>query len=196
MPRVPAPARSGDFSDSIAVFPFENAGGAPELEYLSDGITETIINSLSRLRRLRVVPRTTMFRNRGRTDDPIQTGRELRARAVLIGRVSERAGDLIVDVELVDTAHESQLWGEKYNRSLSDILTVQGEIASEVSNTLRLQLSGQEGEYPAPHPTRNLEAYHLLIKGSYYANKWTPDPCTRKLGHPPRAGVFGSATFP
>jgi serine/threonine protein kinase/Flp pilus assembly protein TadD len=168
-------SRSPEFADSIAVFPFENAGREPDKQYLSDGITETIINSLARLRHLRVVPRTTMFRYRDRATDPIQAGRELRAHAVLTGRVAERGDQLIVDAELVDTAQESQLWGEKYTRSLSDILAVQEEIASEVSKRLRLQLSDEENKRLIRRPTQNREAYHLSAKGWYYANKWTPE---------------------
>jgi non-specific serine/threonine protein kinase len=168
-------SRSPEFVDSIAVFPFENSGRNPDKEYLSDGITETIINSLARLRRLRVVPRTTMFRYRDRAVDPIQAGRELCARAVLTGRVVERGDRLIVDAELIDIAQESQLWGEKYTRSLADILAVQEEIASEVSKRLQLQLSDEENKRLIRRPTQNREAYHLLVKGWYYANKWTPE---------------------
>jgi TolB-like protein/Flp pilus assembly protein TadD len=168
-------SRSPEFADSIAVFPFENAGSEPDKEYLSDGITETIINSLARLTHLRVVPRTTMFRYRDRATDPIQAGRELHARAVLTGRVTERGDQLIVHAELVDTAQESQLWGEKYTRSLSDIVAVQAEIAGEVSKRLRLQLSDDESKRLIRRPTQNREAYHLSAKGWYYANKWTPE---------------------
>jgi TolB-like protein/Tfp pilus assembly protein PilF len=145
------------------------------MEYLSDGITETIINSLSRVRRLRVVPRTTVFRYRDRAADPIQAGRELQARTVLTGRVTERGDDLIVDAELVDTAHESQLWGEKFKRRLSGVLEIPEEIASEVSKRLRLRLSDEEKQGLALRPTENREAYHLFLKAMYHANKWTPE---------------------
>ena len=174
-------SRSPEFADSIAVFPFENAGSEPDKEYLSDGITETIINSLARLTHLRVVPRTTMFRYRDRATDPIQAGRELKARAVLTGRVTERGDQLIIHAELVDTAQESQLWGEKYTRSLSDILAVQAEIAGEVSKRLRLQLSDDENKRLIRRPTQNREAYHLSAKGWYYANKWTPEGLGKAL---------------
>jgi non-specific serine/threonine protein kinase len=179
--RVSTATWSPDFADSIAVFPFGNLGGDPEMEYLSDGITETIINSLSRLRRLRVVPRTTMFRYRDRSADPILAGRQLRTRLVLTGRVTERGNDLIVDAELVDTAHESQLWGEKYKRKTADIFTVQEEIVREVSKKLRLEPSDEENVRLVRRPTQNREAYHLLIKGSYYANQWSPDGLSKGL---------------
>jgi serine/threonine protein kinase/Tfp pilus assembly protein PilF len=180
-------SRFAEFADSIAVFPFENAIRDPDKEYLSDGITETIINSLARLKRLRVVPRTTMFRYRDRAADPIQAGRELRARIVLTGRVAERGDQLIVDAELVDTAQESQLWGGKYTRSLSDILAIQEEIAGEVSKRLRLQLSDEENERFIRRPTQNREAYHLLVKGGYYANKWSPEGLSKGLAYAQKA---------
>jgi serine/threonine protein kinase/tetratricopeptide (TPR) repeat protein len=168
-------SQPADFADSIAVFPFVNAGKDTEMEYLSDGITESIINSLSRVGRLRVVPRTTMFRYRDKAADPIEVGRELRTRLVLIGRVAERGDNVIVDAELVDTAHESQLWGAKFKRKLPEIVGVPEEIAGEVSKKLRLKLSNEENARLARHPTENREAYHLFLKAIYHANKWTPE---------------------
>jgi adenylate cyclase len=132
------------------------------MEYLSDGITETIMNSLSRVGRLRVVPRTTMFRYRDRAADPIQVGQELRTRLVVTGRVVERGNDLIVHAELVETAHESQLWGEKFKMSLSDVLEVTEEIAVEVSKRLGVKLSDEENARLAQRLTENREAYHLV----------------------------------
>jgi serine/threonine protein kinase/Flp pilus assembly protein TadD len=173
--RVPLASRPLEFADSIAVFPFENAGKDPEMEYLSDGITETIINSLSRVGRLRVVPRTTMFRYRDRATDPIQAGRELRTRLVLTGRVTERGDDLIVDTELIDTALESQLWGEKFKRRLSDALEVPEVIAGEVSKRLRLRLSDEENARVTRRPTESREAYNMYLKALHHANKWTPE---------------------
>ena len=172
---VSTSSRPLEFADSIAVFPFENAGKDSELQYLSDGITETIINSLSRVGRLRVVPRATIFRYRDRAADPFQAGRELRIRLVLTGRVRKRGDDLIVDAELVDVAHESQLWGDKFKRRLSDALEIPEEIAGEVSKRLRLRLSSEENARLTRRPTENREAYHLFLKAMYHANKWTPD---------------------
>ena len=173
--RVPTVSRPSELADSIAVFPFENAKRDPEMEYLSDGITETIINSLARVGHLRVVPRTTMFRYRDRAADPIQAGRDLRTRAVLTGRVTQRGDDLIADAELVDTAHESQLWGQKFKRRLSDILEVPEEIAGAVSKRLRLRLSNEDNARLTRRPTDNREAYHLFLKAVHHLNKLTPD---------------------
>jgi TolB-like protein/Flp pilus assembly protein TadD len=167
-------SRSGP-GDAISVFPFENVGLKPEMEYLSDGISESIINSLSRLPRLRVVPRTTIFRCRERSADPIRAGRELRTRLVLTGRVRERDGDLIVDAELIDTVRESQLWGGKFTRKVSETADVTQEIAVEISKRLLLNLSNQESARLRQHPTENREAYHLFLRAMHQANKWTPE---------------------
>jgi serine/threonine protein kinase/tetratricopeptide (TPR) repeat protein len=181
-PNASITSRAPEFEDSIAVFPFERATDEDQ-EYLTDGITDGIINSLARLRRLRVVPRTTMFRYRDRGTEPIQAGRELRARAVLTGRVAERGEQFIIDAELVDTARESQLWGGEYRRTLRDVLTVQEEIAGEVAKQLRFQLSDEENARLVRRPNRNREAHHLLVKGWYYANKWTPDGLQKGLAY-------------
>jgi TolB-like protein/Tfp pilus assembly protein PilF len=164
-----------EFLDSIAVLPFENAGDDPDMDYLSDGITASIINNLSKVHRLRVVPRTTVWRYKGRLSNPAQSGRELRARVVLTGRVSQRGDTLTINVEMIDTVHESQLWGMHFNRNSEDIFPIQAEIAAQVTNQLTLRLNDEEKEQIAKRPTANREAYHLLLKSVYWANKWTPD---------------------
>src|SRR6266540_2972208 len=118
--------------DSIAVLPFVNASRDPNSEYLSDGITESIINSLSRLSQLRVAARSTVFRYKGRDEDPQKVGRELNVRAVVSGKVVQRSDTLVIQADLVDSANGSQLWGDHYDRKLSDILSVQEEIAKEI----------------------------------------------------------------
>jgi serine/threonine protein kinase/tetratricopeptide (TPR) repeat protein len=181
-PNASITSRPPEFEDSIAIFPFESATDEHK-EYLADGITDGIINRLARLRRLRVVPRTTMFRYRDRRAEPIQAGRELRARAVLTGRVAERGDQFIIDAELVDTARESQLWGGEYRRTLCDVLTVEEEIAGEVAKQLQLQLSDDENAHLVRRPSRNREAYHLFVKGWYYANKWSPEGLQKGLAY-------------
>jgi len=159
--------------DSIAVLPFANADADPDTEYLSDGITESVINSLSalsELQALRVVPRSTVSRFRGRTD-PQQAGRELKVRAVVSGTVAQRGDTLIVQAELVDVETESQLWGEHYSRKLADLLAVQTDIAKEISDRLRLRLSGEARERLARRYSENTEAYHLYLKGRRYLNR-------------------------
>jgi len=159
--------------DSIAILPLTNISGDPETEYLADGITETIINTLSKLPKLKVMARSTVFRYKGKDVDPQQVGFDLGIRAVLMGRVLQRSDDLIVNTELIDVADGSQIWGEHYNRKRSDILAVQDEIASEISEKLKFRLTPVEKKQLTKRPTENIEAYHLYLKGRYYWNKRT-----------------------
>jgi TolB-like protein/Flp pilus assembly protein TadD len=172
-----------DAVDSLAVLPFVNVGGDPNLEYLSDGVTETIINTFSRLPRLRVVPRTKAFRYRGWESDPAKAGRELGVRAVLTGRVAVRGDTLNVQAELVDVEADSQLWGEQYNRKLAEILAVQDEITRSISAKLRLNPSGEEQRKLARRNTQNTEAYQLYLKGRYYWERRTEASLKRAAGY-------------
>ncbi len=159
--------------DSLAVLPLVNDSADPDMEYFSDGVTENIINSLAQLPKLRVVPRSTVFRYKGSGIDPQEIGQMLGVRAVLAGRVRQVAGRLIFGIELIDVANHSQLWGETYNRELSDIFEVQEEIAREISEKLRVKLNRAEQKRLIKRYTENTEAYHLYLKGRYYANKRT-----------------------
>ncbi len=161
--------------ESLAVLPLENADADPKGEYLSDGITESIINSLSRLPRLRVVPRSTVFRYKGREVDPLQVGRELNVRAVLTGRMIHVGDQLIVSAELIDLAHEGQIWGEQYRQPIEDIFILQEKISQEIVAKLRLRLSGEEKKKLKKRPTENAEAYQLYLQGRYFLNKRTTD---------------------
>jgi non-specific serine/threonine protein kinase len=157
--------------DSVAVLPFENASDEPDTEYLSDGITESIINNLSHVRQLRVMARTTVFRYKSREIDPLTAGRELNVGAVLAGRVLQRGETLMIGAELVDVADGSLLWGEHYSRKLADIFAVQEEISLEIFQKLRLRLTAEEQERVAKRYTENTEAYQLYLKGRYYWEK-------------------------
>lgn len=159
--------------DSLAVLPLVNASADPEMEYFSDGVTENIINSLTQLPKLRVVPRSTVFRYKGVDVDPQEIGQLLNVRAVLAGRVRQVGDRLIFGIELIDVANHSQLWGEQYNRKLADIFEVQEEIAKEISEKLRVKLNRAEQKRLIKRYTENTEAYHLYLKGRYYANKRT-----------------------
>ena len=167
--------RSRRVIDSLAVLPLTNASGDPNLEYISDGITESIINSLSLLPKLRVIPRSTIFRYKGREIDPQTVGRDLNVRAVLTGRVAQRGEILNVQTELIDLARDAQLWGGQYSRTLADIFAVQEEIAREISEKLRLRLSGEEHKRLTKRFTENTEAYQLYLKGRYHWNKRTEE---------------------
>ena len=165
----------GKVIDSLAVLPLVNASADPNAEYLSDGITESIINTLSQLRQLRVMARSTVFRYKGREIDPQTVGRELGVRAVMTGHVLQLGDSLVVRAELVDTADGSQLWGEQYRRELVDIFELQEEISKEVSEKLRLRLAVEEKRLLAKRYTENTQAYHLYLKGVYYRHKWTDE---------------------
>jgi serine/threonine-protein kinase len=165
----------GEAIDSIAVLPFVNASTDSDTEYLSDGITETLIGQLSQIPRLKVMARSTVFRYKGSTLDPQEIGRDLNVRAVLTGRVSLRGETLTISTELMNVRDGSELWGEKYNPNLANILTVQDDIAREITEKLRLRLEGDEETRLTRHFTENSEAYQLYLKGRYYWNKRTPD---------------------
>jgi serine/threonine protein kinase/tetratricopeptide (TPR) repeat protein len=157
--------------DSIAVLPFANASGDPSMEYLSDGITESLINSLSQLPHLKVMSRNSVFRYRGKEMDAQAAGHELGVRAVLAGRIVQRGGDLWVSTELVDAHDNSHLWGEQYNRKLADLFSVQQEIVQQITDKLKLRLNGEEQTRLTKRYTDNIEAYQLYLKGRYYWNR-------------------------
>jgi serine/threonine protein kinase/Tfp pilus assembly protein PilF len=161
--------------ESVAVLPLHNAGGDAAAEYLSDGITETIISRLSRLSGLRVMSRSSVIRYKGPDVDPIAAGRELNVGAVVSGRVLHRGDDLVVRVELVDLSDGSQLWGEHYNRKMADVFSIENEIATQISENLRLKLSGDEKRSLTKGATHNAEAYRLYLQGLFYWNKRTGD---------------------
>jgi len=166
---------SGRTVDSLAILPLANDGADAEMEYLGDGITESIINSLAQLPQLRVIPRSTVFRYKGQAVDPEEIGKKLGVRAVLTGRILQLGDSLIVKTELVDVAQHTQIWGEQYRRPFTDIFALQEEISQEISEKLRLQLSGEERQKLVKRYTDNTEAYHLYLKGRYYVHKRTPD---------------------
>jgi serine/threonine protein kinase/tetratricopeptide (TPR) repeat protein len=169
--------------DSLAVLPFDNASADPGAEYLSDGISESIINGLAQIPKLRVVSRTTVFRYKGRRVDPLVAGRELGVRAVLAGRVLPVGDDLVIRTELVDVANDAQVWGGQYRRKASDILAVEEEISREICDQLRLKLSGEERRRLTKRYTENTEAYHLYLRGRYCVNKRTHDWLRKGIGY-------------
>ena len=168
--------------DSIAVLPFTNASGDPNTEYLSDGITESIINSLSQLPRLRVVPRTTAFRYKAQGSDPEKIGHDLKVRAIVTGKVVQRGDTLIVQTELVDTNAQSQLWGQQYNRKLADLFAVQEDISKEIAEKL-VRLTDQEQRLLAKRYTDNIEAYQLYLKCRYYWDKTTEEDLNSSVSY-------------
>ena len=160
--------------DSLVVLPFVNESGDPDADYLGQGIAETIINTLSQIRKLRVVPRATAFHFKGPKANPQAVASALHVRAVLTGRVLQRGDSLIVSTELIDTATDTQLWGARYGRKLADIFDVQEEIAKEISERLRLQLTQQEKKRLGKRPTLSREAYQLYLRGSFHSERLPP----------------------
>jgi serine/threonine protein kinase len=178
---VPPMPRATKAIDSLAILPLANETRDPETDYLSDGITETLINNLSQLPKLRVLPRSTVFRYKGREMDPTALSRELGVRAVLTGRVVQRGDTLTIKVELVDVARQAHLWGGNFSRKLDDIFAVQEEIARQISEHMRLHLSPQEKKKLAARDTGSHEAYQAFLRALYFWNKWTPTSSWRAL---------------
>ena len=159
--------------ESVAVLPFVNTGADPDAEYLSDGITESLINSLSQLPRLTVMSRDSVFRYKGQSTSAQAAGRELRVQVVLTGRVTQRGDTLVINADLVEVGSNRQLWGEQYTRRLKDVLAVQEEISREISDKLQFRLTGEEQRRLTRHYTDNTEAYQFYLKGRYHASKLT-----------------------
>ena len=161
--------------DSLAVLPMDNPEKDPNVEYLSDGITESIIDLLSRIPNLRVLARSTVFRFKEKRIDPQEVGRLLNVRAVMMIRVTRLGDKLIIRSELVKVADGSQLWGEQYHRSPSDILAIQEEIARAITESLKFKLTSSDNISLARHPTENIEAYNLYLRGRYFWNKYSKE---------------------
>lgn len=159
--------------DSIAVLPFVNVGGDPEMEYLSDGITDGLIHTLSRLPKLTVMSRNSVFRYKGRETDAQQAGRDLKVMAVLAGRMARRAEQLSVSTELVKVRDNSHVWGGQYDSRLSDVLTVQEDIARQISEKLHLTRTREEEKRLLKPTTESPEAFELYLKGRYFSSRWT-----------------------
>ena len=168
--------------DSIALLPFVNATGDSTLEYLCDGLTETLINRFSQFPQLHVIARTTAFSYKGREQEPQTVGRALNVRAVLTGKIVQRGDLLTIQADLVDALEGTQLWGERYNRKLSDILALQEEIAEQISNRLRLKLSGEEQRRLIKTFTQDTEAYQLYLKGRYWSERLTEEGFHKAVG--------------
>jgi len=167
--------------DSLAVLPFVNTSADPSTDYLSDGITESVIDNLSQLPGLRVMARGTVFRYKGKENDPLKIGRDLHVRAVLSGRLAERENTVAVQAELIDVANGSRLWGGQYSRKMADAFALQEDLSSEISEKLRLRLTGEEKQLLTKRYTENAEAYQLYLKGRYFWNKGTEEGAKKAI---------------
>ena len=174
-------ARSTEVAiDSIAVLPFENRGADPDTEYLSEGLAESLIYRLSQLPNLKVSPTSAVFRYKGKQTDAAKAGNELGVSAVLLGRITQRGDSLLISAELVDVRHNKLLWGEQYDRKMSDLLATQREIAREIVEKLKLKVAGEEKAL-AKHYTESNEAYQLYLKGRFYWNKRTEEALKKSV---------------
>jgi TolB-like protein len=186
-------SRAAKGIDSIAVLPFANMDGNPETDYLSDGITESLMESLSELPNLKVMSSSAVSRYRGKQPDVRVVGREFGVRAVLTGRITLRGESLTVSTELVDVADDSRLWGEQYNRKLADALAVQNDIAHQIVDKLRLRLTNAQMAHMTTRQTANPEAYQLYLKGRYFAAQFTPEGLEKGMNYFRQAIAFDPA---
>ena len=173
----------GEAIDSLAVLPLVNGSGDPNMEYLSDGITESLINSLSQLPKLEVKSRDSAFHYKGKNPDAETVGREMGVRAVLKGRVTQIGDNLAISAELIDARNNDHIWGQQYSRKTTDIFVLQADIAKEISAALRTRLTGEDQERVAKTYTANPEAYQLYLTGLYFENKSTEDGFKRGIDY-------------
>jgi len=168
---------------SLAVLPFNNEKADQRVQYLANGLAESVIRNLSQLRNLRVVAHNTMFRYQGKQIDPQVLGKELGVNAVLAGRILQLDDQLIVNTELIDVLNGWQIWGGRYHKSLSDILEVEAEISEEISVQLKLRLTGEEKRSLYRRHTESAEAYRLYLKGRYHWNKFDQDSLKHAINY-------------
>ena len=185
----PASARQ---IESVAVLPFVNQTGNQDLEYLSDGMTESVIRTLSQLPNLKVMSRTSVFHYKGKEINAQTVAKELNVQAVLTGTVSQHGESLSTSVELIDPQDNSQIWSQQYNRKMSDVFALQEEIAKEISNRLRIKLSGEERQHLAKRPTENLKAFQYYMQARALAQRRTREDllqavsyCEKAIGEDP-----------
>jgi adenylate cyclase len=161
--------------DSIAVLPLHNESGDAEIEYLADGLTESFINSLSRLQNLKVIARNTVFRYKNKNADAKEVGETLGVTTVLTGRIRVIKDHLTISLELIKTEDGTQLWGTQFNRSFTDIFEIQESIISDVLEKLKSEISNASKKHSANPVTRNSESYRLYLKGKYLLEKWSEE---------------------
>ena len=169
--------------ESIAVLPFVNVSSDPNIEYLSDGISESLINNLSQLPQLKVIARSSTFRYKGKEIDPEEVAKTLGVGAIVTGRVIQRGDDLQISVELTNAQDKTQMWGEQYNRRATDLQAVQAEIARTVSEKLRLRLTGAQEQQLAKQATQNPAAYQLYLNGLFYQRKGNIENARKALDY-------------
>lgn len=179
----PEPGPNANHRPVVAVLPFTNVMGDPEVEYLVQGITDNVINNLSRISKLRVMARSAVFRYRTKEIDPQQAGRNLGAEAVLVGKINSRPGHHVIAVELVDTSTGWQLWGESFDSEKKDLLEIQDVITRQIVTSLKVKLSGDEEKRITARYTENAEAYQSYLEGRHHWSRYTRSGIERAIGH-------------
>jgi serine/threonine-protein kinase len=169
-----------DRIDSVAVLPFVNASGNPNSEYLSDGLTDSIMDSLSQLPELQVIAHSTVFRYKGKNSDPLAVGRELHVRGVVTGRLVQRGNTIVVRATLTDVKRGTQVWGQQYDRNLSDVVELQKDLSEEISSQLQPHLTGEERKLLSKRRPESNEAFQLYLKGRYFSTKFNDEEAARK----------------
>jgi len=169
-----------DRIDSVAVLPFDNASGNPNSEYLSDGLTDSIMDSLSQLPELKVVAHSTVFRYKGKTTDPLAVGRELNVRGVVTGRLIQRGNTVVVRASLTDVKRGTQVWGQQYDRNVADVVELQKDLSEEISSQLQPHLTGEERKAMSRRRPESNEAFQLYLKGRYFSTKYNDEESIRK----------------
>jgi TolB-like protein/Tfp pilus assembly protein PilF/predicted Ser/Thr protein kinase len=180
-PRGPRLAANGDAIQSIAVLPFTNDSNDPDADYLSDGITESLINSLSQLPRLKVMSRDSVFMYKGKETDAHTIGEELGVRAVLKGRLTQRGDTLDISAELIDARDNTHIWGQQYSRPSSAIFALQNDLAREITSNLRMRLTGDEERRMARRYTGSSDAYQDYMRGRYWWSRRGPEAASRSI---------------
>ncbi len=175
--------RNNDVVQSIAILPLANQNDDPDLEYITDGVTETLIGNLSKLPRLKVMSRTTVFRYKKQEVDPIELGKTLNVEALLTGRLEKRDQTLVITLELVSTRDNSRLWGDEFRHKMSDLLAAQAVISERVSERLRTQLTGEERQQVTKRYTDNPEAYRFYLNGRFEWNRQSIEGFRKAIDH-------------
>ena len=176
-------SRSGRAIDSLAVLPFVNTDADKNAEYLADGLTENLIDSLSQLPGMKVIAIGSVFRFKAKQTDPQAIGKQLGVNAVLTGRITQRGESLTISAELINARDGSRLWGEQYERRLADILSVQEEVTRRITAELRHKLTDAESRRIGKRHTENTEAYHLYLRGRYFFLQFSPDGIRKGLDY-------------
>jgi eukaryotic-like serine/threonine-protein kinase len=173
---------SGRPIQALAVLPFKNINLDPKTEYLSDGITDSIINNVSLIRQIKVMARGTVFTYKARDVDPREVGKELGVDGVVTGKLLQEGNSLVVTVDLVDARDGRLIWGEQYDRKLADILSLQSEISREISDKLRIKLTTKEADLVSKQYTENTEAFQLYLQGQFFLVQRTLEGTQRAMG--------------